>query len=280
MGKSHLLLGGAGFLGIGAPALAWFGVALSPSQLAAGTIVCAGAAMLPDMDHPQATVSRSLGRVSQFLAKYLAKLFGGHRNGTHSILFAVAVAIGLKALLETPGSWAAIAICFFFSSLVVKVLTETSGIISAILSAVIALTLVSINPDIEWIYLAVALGCLLHDLGDVLTPEGVPPAWPLSKRRLSIPIIGHTGDKRETMIGALCALAIVGLGWTNVYEPIFKQQGKIPKGLTGQTIPPSSEAKTLEARKLNQKLKIKRERLEKIERQLQTKQRQLSELAG
>jgi membrane-bound metal-dependent hydrolase YbcI (DUF457 family) len=69
---------------------------------------------------------------------------------------------------------------------------------------------------------AVMAGCLLHLLGDLLTPEGVPPLWPCPWRA-RLPLIGHTGGWGETfvacpLLGLLVAVLVrvrpAGLGWT------------------------------------------------------------------
>ena len=58
-----------------------------------GALICAGAALLPDLDHPGGTVARSLPPVSRWLAKGLSRLAGGHRRGTHSLLGLLAIMV-------------------------------------------------------------------------------------------------------------------------------------------------------------------------------------------
>jgi membrane-bound metal-dependent hydrolase YbcI (DUF457 family) len=245
LGRSHLMLGGAGFLAIGAPVLSACGENLSIAELAAGTVVCAGAAMLPDIDHPQATCARSLGPVTGFISRVVSKLCGGHRNGTHSLLFAGLVTVAMAALLAgTSGPWAALIICFFFASLLMRVLTEASAPVSAALSALVAATLITIAPNQDWIYLSVGLGCLLHNLGDILTPEGVPPFWPISKHRVRIPVVGHTGDWREKVIASVCGLAMCWMMATMVFLPTWKESNN-PQ--TSKTTTPPSKNKTTKA---------------------------------
>jgi hypothetical protein len=97
MARSHALLGAAGWLAA-APMVA--GAAhhpLDPVTLAAGTGVCAGAALLPDLDHEDGLIATALGPITHLLAKGVARLSGGHRHATHSPLFG-----GLMGLL----SWA------------------------------------------------------------------------------------------------------------------------------------------------------------------------------
>jgi membrane-bound metal-dependent hydrolase YbcI (DUF457 family) len=56
----------------------------APSGLALYLIATTGAALLNDIDHPGSGMSRCLGPATRTLAWCVAKLSGGHRNGTHS----------------------------------------------------------------------------------------------------------------------------------------------------------------------------------------------------
>ncbi|GIH95278.1 metal-dependent hydrolase [Planobispora siamensis] len=78
MGRNHMYSG----LAVGVAA----GVVLDlpAAPLAVGAIVCAGAAVLPDIDHPDATMAKTFGPVTGLLAWIVNRLSGGHRNGTHS----------------------------------------------------------------------------------------------------------------------------------------------------------------------------------------------------
>ncbi len=77
MGPSHALSGSAAWLA-GSWALAQFaGVSQSPLEVAVGTAVCAGGALLPDLDmsgkvtrnQGGATVARTFGVASLFVAE-------------------------------------------------------------------------------------------------------------------------------------------------------------------------------------------------------------------
>src|SRR5262249_47428211 len=80
MGHTHAIPGAVLWLAAGgmvdrfAPALAAHGAA----ETAAAALVCAGAAMLPDLDHPNSTVAHALGPVTHLLARGLARISGGH----------------------------------------------------------------------------------------------------------------------------------------------------------------------------------------------------------
>jgi membrane-bound metal-dependent hydrolase YbcI (DUF457 family) len=233
-------------LAVGAPVAAWCGVTLSAADLAGCAVVGAGAAMLPDVDHPSATVAQSLGPVTHTLSRVVSKLFGGHRNGTHTIPFAILVAVALSWLLaDTSGPWAALGICFFFTSLVVRTLTDAHGGVCAAVSAIVAATIVAVAPGEAWIPWAVGFGCVLHLLGDVVTPEGVPILWLPGRRfpRLSFPIVGHTGDWRENAIASVAGLACCWLMATAVFLPIYQD----PPAAKAQPAPAPSHKPKLPA---------------------------------
>jgi membrane-bound metal-dependent hydrolase YbcI (DUF457 family) len=236
LGKSHLMVGACGWLVVGVPLTELItGTEMSSAQIASGAVVTAGAAMLPDLDHPQATVSRSLGIVSQKISFAFSKLMGGHRNGSHSLLFIVGIFLLLSQILVGNGSTAiipAFIIIFFLTSLAFRTLTEADGLIGAILSAIIACTLMSVTAnsnsiDYTWIVYSVAVGCLLHDLGDLVTVEGIPLLYPFSKHRTSIPFIGKTDSFREKGTAVVCGLAAAWLMFAMVYQPLWNQQKTI-----------------------------------------------------
>ncbi|HEY9472229.1 MAG TPA: metal-dependent hydrolase, partial [Mycobacteriales bacterium] len=106
MGRTHALSGAVGMLAV-TPAVAALAPSLTPHgpvALAAGTVVAAGAALLPDLDHPRATVARSLGPVTGALSKVVAAVSGGHRQATHSVA-GVLLAAGLFGVAGSAGGW-------------------------------------------------------------------------------------------------------------------------------------------------------------------------------
>ena len=58
MGPAHSLSGAAAWLGVGAAAAA-AGHGMPWPVLLAGALICAGAALAPDLDHKAATISRA-----------------------------------------------------------------------------------------------------------------------------------------------------------------------------------------------------------------------------
>lgn len=77
MGRAHVLSGAVAGLAT-APL-----VSSDPVVVIASTGVAAFAALLNDLDHPQAKASRMLGPFRHIVSPLIARLAGGHRAGTH-----------------------------------------------------------------------------------------------------------------------------------------------------------------------------------------------------
>jgi membrane-bound metal-dependent hydrolase YbcI (DUF457 family) len=104
MARGHALSGAAlGLIGCQVTQLS--GATVTPSTAFTAAAVCAGAALLPDLDHPEASIARTFGPVSYRLSRITnatsAAIYagtktarderrdGGHRGITHTILFAL-----------------------------------------------------------------------------------------------------------------------------------------------------------------------------------------------
>ena len=87
MGYSHTVSGAAGWL-----VLSELGVIQIPNTptLIVTTLACAGAGVLPDIDHHNGSIARSIPPVSGWIARIVGLISGGHRKGTHSILGIIA----------------------------------------------------------------------------------------------------------------------------------------------------------------------------------------------
>src|SRR4051794_2654775 len=73
MGPAHSLSGAAAWLGVGAAAAA-SGHPMPWPVLLAGALICAGAALAPDLDHKAATISRAFGPLSRWVCEIVDKL--------------------------------------------------------------------------------------------------------------------------------------------------------------------------------------------------------------
>ncbi|WP_371203501.1 metal-dependent hydrolase [Microbacterium sp. BWT-B31] len=254
MGSSHAISGAAAWVAVTATAVPALGLyPLAPSAVLLGALVAAGAALLPDADHHNATIAHSVPVLGKVAAGAVETLSGGHRHGMHSLLALVGVitaTIGLSFVQWTPQGWdhplqfgsaAAVAACTAFA---VKVLTlvkswSTAWLVGALAAAAV---LASGPHAVSWLPVCIGVGFVAHLIGDVLTVEGVPILWPLRWRAprfvrglpivsqvwkangsFAIPILGHAGSKREWLLTLpLACYALWGLGASAlvVYGPI------------------------------------------------------------
>jgi membrane-bound metal-dependent hydrolase YbcI (DUF457 family) len=249
MGPSHALSGAAAWLA-GSWALSEFAhYHQTPLQMAVGTAVCAGGALLPDMDlsgrvttdKGGATVAHTFGRASLFLAEILEKLslgiydvtrlkhdpkrHNGHRTFTHTLPFAVGVGVLTTWGCAAGGKWAVLGILFFMMGLALRGLFHTWAAklgwipITLIAAAAAYGTYRYLPSDRGYplIGLAVGVGCVVHLLGDIITREGIPILWPIPTglrewRMIGVPngIAVKVGGRVEAVLrGAFVVIAVL-----------------------------------------------------------------------
>ena len=80
MGRDHALSGAFVFAALATT------LHVNDAHLAAGVALCAGAGVLPDIDHQDTSISSSFGFLTEGFSRLVAMLSGGHRHGTHSIV--------------------------------------------------------------------------------------------------------------------------------------------------------------------------------------------------
>ena len=199
----------------------WFGVAgvamhetAHPVELVAATTICAAAAVLPDVDEPGSSVARSLGAVSETVSKVTNKMCGGHRNASHSLLGAAV--IGGLALWATTNLIATAAVFAFLVFLAWYTLMPIlrHGLIALGVGAGAGVWAAQGHLNVSLLPIAVVFGYLVHLGGDMLTSEGVPLFWPVAKH-FRVPILGHTGSGRESVLFVVMLCALVGLIYTS-----------------------------------------------------------------
>jgi membrane-bound metal-dependent hydrolase YbcI (DUF457 family) len=228
LGYSHATSGALGWLLVAPAISAALGQPLDAAELAVGTVACAGAALIPDLDHPSATIAHTFGPISHAAAKFTALLAGGHRQGTHSLLFSLGFG-GFCYLVATATEWMdsvwpAMVLMFCLSAFAFRgmniVLPRTSrsmkGFVVLVQAAALTYAMTFFMPDTWWwLGLAGALGAIIHLIGDTLTPEGVPWLYPV-RWRLSVPIIARTGNVLEkAILGPAMTLGVAWLAFTN-----------------------------------------------------------------
>lgn len=215
---------------------------LSPVGVLVGAFVCAGAALLPDADHHNATIAHSLPPLSNIMCASVGKLAGGHRHGTHSIIGIIAfVALAWVAGLLTfetelfgtiyPGAGIMSVLLVAFAVKALKIIPDgvkkSPWIVGLLAGTFIAL----FAPEEQfWFPAAMGIGVIVHILGDMMTTGGCNLVWPFTIRPpkvisrtpvlnriwmkngyVSFPVLGNAGSWREwLLLVPISAYAIFG----------------------------------------------------------------------
>ncbi|MHA6794588.1 metal-dependent hydrolase [Pseudonocardia bannensis] len=204
LGISHALSGAA--LGL---AVAGFGSSLVEVPATVGSVltfaaVCAGAALLPDLDHPSSMATRRFSWASMVASRvvrpFSALLYrltrasrdtgrGTHRGITHTALFAVAIGMALNLASARWGEPVLLGTLFVCLALAIKGLDAlVPGPPSLVIAAGLTYGVDQWVPGgtagtAGWIGAAVTLGMLVHAVGDAVTESGAPLLWPVPIRR-------------------------------------------------------------------------------------------------
>lgn len=238
LGRDHALLGAAAALAGGQAGWEALGhTALPVGQLAAGAVVAAGFALLPDIDEPGSTVSRRFGPVSRAVSEVTNKLAGGHRAATHSLLFVGAVFGAMWLAASHPmADVVTVGLCTMLAiGMLIPSRFARRGLLFGLLAPAAAawgvwLSTVHAHQHWAWLPWAAAAGVVLHLVGDLVTREGVPLLWPL-KWRQSIPLLGHTESLREQLTGAVMSFAFLALVWLELLAPLLAGGRNVARGL-------------------------------------------------
>lgn len=227
MGRTHALSGLVA--GVAAGQFWWH---LDTRHLAVAAAVTAGAAVLPDIDHCDASVAETFGFVTKGFAWLVGRISGGHRHGTHSLAGIAAftgaayaaehyrrtlggdIGLGLLLVLVLAAGLRALKIGGHAGDLL------AIGGAEAMLGSGFGVTLV------PW---AIAVGTAAHLAGDMLTNEGIPIAWPLSRqhfRLLPEPFAFTTGTRPERWLVA--PLMVVALAWLVAVVEKVLPAGRLP----------------------------------------------------
>lgn len=220
MGRTHALSGAAIWLAAAPPVADRLGHPLSAAETLAGGLLCAGAALLPDLDTASSTAARSLRPVSSAAAKLLGAIAGGHRQATHSLAFVAVVFVALSAVRASPAGPTVIAVaswlCVGFalrslgpSGLRGGSLADLS--VAGVSAGLVALGWHSIDSTAWW-PAAIAVGCAAHIAGDLLTRGGVRLLWPLGHRQ-ALPLLRRTDSPVEHLAGVALLAAVGWLGF-------------------------------------------------------------------
>lgn len=210
LGREHALSGAVAFAAA-APLL-------HPSALQFGTglLAAAGAGVLCDIDHPDATISRTFGFLTETFAWLVNKLSGGHRHGTHSLVGIAAftgIAYAAGAVQLHGPRWhmvpAVLILALLFSAALRALhigghhgdLIGTAAAVAACWTGADTATLPLGPAHVPLLALVVAMGCTAHLLTDMVTHGGCPLLWPVSLHDFhDSPIQITTGQFTETWV--------------------------------------------------------------------------------
>src|SRR5699024_161323 len=151
----------------------------------AGAVVATGAALLPDIDHPSATIAQSGGEVTKKITKTVSSA-AGHRGATHTPLLAIvfmvlaslAAAADIRPPMPATGGvqGGAALMVMAMTAFGVRAMTLVRGNIAPWLTGILAALVVAVAaPDNAiWLPLAGGVGAVIHLVGDMLTTAGIP----------------------------------------------------------------------------------------------------------
>jgi membrane-bound metal-dependent hydrolase YbcI (DUF457 family) len=201
LGHSHALSGGVTGLAAGLI------MHMSAPHTAALAGFTAGMALLPDLDKCGSSPARCLGFLSEAVAWVFARISGGHRHATHSLL-GIAAFTGLAWLsAHFRYDWAGKAGLALLMTLSVagglEALRLARGHLADLIGIGVAAWEVWYGYGLSLISLAVLIGCSTHIVGDMLTDSGCMLGFPWSRHRFHLlpePLAFTTGTRPEIMI--------------------------------------------------------------------------------
>ena len=250
LGRDHAL-SGAFVLAALAPLMHVPGDTL-PAAIALG----AGAGVLPDIDHPDSTISRSFGFLTEAFNWLVDRVSGGHRHGTHSIVGIAVFTAGAYAAgalqLANGGhgahglvidhktfTWYVLPAALYMTLLYSSALRalHIGGHHGDLFGIAAAAATIFTGADLgqyhfwHWsvplLALATGLGCAAHIAGDELTHGGCPVLWPFIKHEFHLlprPLQITTAKLCETWI--VFPLLVIGLAaalWHATGHPLWTQ---------------------------------------------------------
>lgn len=205
---------------------------LTDTHLAAGLVLTAGAAVLPDVDEPGSTIARTFGFLTGAFAWVIHRVSGGHRKGTHgflgiAIFTAAAVGAGdwqADAALHHAQLWKLIPAALILALLLSAGFRALyiGGHYADALGIALAALVVWKNWDLarvtQWhlplLAVCAAGGMLAHVAGDMCTHDGCPLLYPLSKYEFGLlPQHIRITTNKLAEHWVVTPLLLIGIAW-------------------------------------------------------------------
>lgn len=193
-------------------------------DMVVGAVVVVGATMVPDIDHENATITKTLGPLTRGLSWVVRKLTGGHRRGTHSVAGAAALAGVVQLAVDQRGSpWStavlSLVLCLCLAGPLR--LLRIRGWLDDVLPIPLAIGAV-LWPPVPLTLMApmIFTGMIVHVLGDMITKQGCPIWWPLSDRRHRLATLTAGGRMERWILRPMFVISIpviVCWDWVSPY---------------------------------------------------------------
>jgi membrane-bound metal-dependent hydrolase YbcI (DUF457 family) len=156
---------------------------LAPEHLALFVGLTAGAAVLPDIDHPDSTLAHCFGFLTKSFAWLIGWISGGHRHLTHAILgvagFTVLAWVAVRHRDDIAGQIGlTLLLALIIAGGLYAMQVRGHGADVLAIAGAIALTVTGIGLSL--VALAIGVGCTTHVIGDMLTEQGCPLLYPFS----------------------------------------------------------------------------------------------------
>ncbi|MHA6782914.1 metal-dependent hydrolase [Pseudonocardia saturnea] len=203
LGVSHATSGAVLGLAVAGYAPQVLGVSPAAGTVVTFAAVCAGAALLPDLDHPSSTATTHFTAAS-FLASNVVRPLSGlvyrltrarrdtgkgtHRGLTHTVVGAALLGLAINLASARWGTPVLIGTLFVCLALAIKGLDAiVPGPPSLVIAAGLTFAVEQYVPGgtagtAGWLGTAVTLGMIVHSVGDAITESGAPLLWPLPIR--------------------------------------------------------------------------------------------------
>lgn len=206
-GPTHAMSGAAAGLALATTLPTAWGGATGVPEILCYAGITAGAALLPDLDAPGSTVSRSFGFVTGVLSRTVAavsvlvvnatgtrrdtRVTGAHRTATHTVWFALLAGACAWAAGGVAGERGVTVMLVFFAGLALRGLfpewsSARGGPVVVFVAVAAGVAAYLTVPALQTPLLpasAVTAGVLTHLAGDALTKTGVPLTSPLIPRK-------------------------------------------------------------------------------------------------
>lgn len=203
LGVSHATSGAAVGLAVAGYAPQLVGIEPSAGTIVTFAAVCAGAALLPDLDHPTSMATRRFA-VASWLASHAIRPLSGllydltrarrdtgkgtHRGITHTAVGALVLGLAVNLASARWGVPVLVGTLFVCLALAIKGLDAlVPGPPSLVIAAGLTYGVEEFVPGgtagtAGWLGTAVTIGMVVHSAGDAITETGAPLLWPLPIR--------------------------------------------------------------------------------------------------